>query len=79
MTTKRRKIKRLALKTKSSKIYHKMLFSKKIQVSHVMLASILEKVYVSKTDKEKIKSLLEEHNKSKNWYKVTVQHCNQDI
>ena len=44
-----------------------------------MLASILEKVYVSKTDKEKIKSLLEEHNKSKNWYKVTVQHCNQDI
>ena len=56
-----------------------MLFSKKIQVSHVMLASILEKVYVSKTDKEKIKSLLEEHNKSKNWDKVTVQHCNQDI
>ena len=44
-----------------------------------MLASILEKVYVSKTDEEKIKSLIEEHNKSKNCDEVTVQHCNQDI
>ena len=44
-----------------------------------MLASILEKVYVSKTDEEKIKSLLEEYNKSKNCDEVTVQHSNQDI